>query len=299
MSKDYYETLGVSKDASKDEIKKAYKKLAKKYHPDINKESGSEDKFKEINEAFSVLSDDQKRAQYDRVGSDGMKYGNDFGGFGYSDFSGGAGFDFSDLGDIFDTFFGGGGGGGDFFGFGGGGRRRGPMRGRDLRVNIELTLEEVGAGVEKTIVVPKLETCSRCEGTGAKDPSDVHTCETCKGAGTVRRSKRTPFGMFQTTSPCPDCDGSGKRIKEYCELCDGDGRIQTNKKVTVKVPPGIEEGMQLKVSGEGEAGDQGAPSGDLFVLVRVKPHETFRREGPNLHTEHDISFGIAALGGEI
>lgn len=296
MSKDFYKTLGVDKSASKAEIKKAYKKLAKKYHPDLNKDNpNAEEKFKEINEAASVLGDDQKRQQYDQFGAEGMKYSNNMGGADFSDFfrGGQGGFDF---GDIFDSFFGGGGQGGFGGGFGG---RAGPRRGSDLRFDMEITLEEAFSGVEKTIMVPKLVTCPKCDGTGAKDPSDVKTCETCHGQGQVRRQQRTPFGVFQSTAPCPTCHGRGKQVKHLCEHCDGEGRVQKNAKVKIKIPAGVESNMRLRVAGEGEAGEQGAPTGDLYVVIHVKPHERFERDGNDLIVEEEISFAQASIGDEI
>ncbi|MFO7711203.1 MAG: molecular chaperone DnaJ [Candidatus Woesearchaeota archaeon] len=286
MSKDYYEVLGVDKNASKDDIKKAYKRLAKKYHPDINKEEGSADKFKEVNEAFSVLSDDQKRQQYDTFGSEGPQ-GGGFGGFDYSDFMGG-GFDF---GDIFESFF-----GGDPFG-----RRgpRGPQRGANLRFDLEITLEEAAFGETKTILVPKHEACEKCGGTGAKSPGDVKKCDTCHGAGYIKKTKRTPFGMFQTTSACSDCGGSGDIIKEFCPMCDGDGRVRKNKNIEIQIPKGVEDSMRLRVSNEGEAGEKGAPPGDLYVVLHIKPHEIFDRRGDDLYVEQRIKFSQAALGDEI
>lgn len=287
--KDYYKILGVDRNASKEEIKKAYKKLAKKYHPDINKEEGSSEKFKEINEAASVLGDDQKRQQYDQFGSEGMKYSSDMGGFDYSDFMGGS-FDF---GDIFDTFFG---GGGDFFG---GRRRGGPQRGADLRFDLEITLEDAAFGVKKDIIVPKLDTCEKCGGTGAESASDVKTCDACHGTGAQRTTRRTPFGVFATTSPCRECGGTGQRIRNPCHMCEGEGRVRKNKKVHVKIPEGVEEGMRLRVTGEGEAGEKGAPSGDLYVVLHIKKHDLFEREGNDIVLEVPISYAQAALGDEI
>lgn len=288
MSKDYYDILGVSKNASKEEIKKAYKKLAKKHHPDLNKSAGSEAKFKEINEAASVLSDDQKRANYDRFGSEGVRHGSGgssgfpgggFGGFGGGDF---------DFDDIFSSVFGG--------GFGGG-RQRGPQRGSDLQYELEISLKEAAEGVTKTINIHKLDTCEKCNGTGARDPSDVVTCPTCNGSGTVKRVQRTPFGMFQSTAVCSDCRGAGKSVKHPCSKCNGQGRYERSKKISVNIPAGIDNGMRLRVSGEGEAGDAG--SGDLYVVIRVKPHPMFIRNGNDLLIDVRVSFTLAALGGEI
>jgi molecular chaperone DnaJ len=295
MGKDYYKILGVEKGASKEEIKKAYKKLAKKYHPDLNKEEGSESKFKEINEAASVLGDEQKRQQYDQFGSDGMNFGQS--GFGGGDFNEffrggqGGGFDFED---IFDSFFGGGGM------FGGRGRgRRGSVRGSDLRYDLEITLEEAAFGVTKKIMVRKLERCSKCGGKGAVSDSDIKTCETCHGSGQVTQAKRTPFGIFQTTGPCSACHGQGKIIKNPCPMCDGNGRVEKEKKIEIKIPAGIEHMMRLRVSGEGEAGERGSPSGDLYVVVFIKEHEYFERHGDDIILEVPIPFTTVALGGDI
>ncbi len=288
--KDYYKILGVSKDASKEDIKKAYKKLAKKFHPDINKDPDAADKFKEVSEAASVLGDDQKRAQYDNYGSDGMKFSNDFGGFDFSDFMRGNSFDFDD---IFDSFF----GGGSIFG--GRGRPRGPGRGANLRFDLDITLEDAAFGVTKNIIVPKLERCTKCNGTGAESNSDIRTCDVCKGTGSVRQTRRTPFGIFATTSACDRCRGTGKVIKNHCTLCDGEGRIEKNKRIEIKVPEGVDEGMRLRVTGEGEAGEMGAPPGDLFVIIHVKPHEVFKREGNDIKLDYPIRFAQAALGDEV
>jgi molecular chaperone DnaJ len=283
MAKDYYETLGVGKGASKEEIKKAYKKLAKKYHPDINKDEHAEQKFKEINEAASVLGDDQKRQKYDQFGSAEPGMGG-MGGFDFSNFSQGEGFDF---GDLFDQFF------------GGGRRRQGPRRGSDLLYELDITLEEAAEGIEKTILVPRNETCTSCDGTGARTKSDLVTCDTCKGSGMLRKMRRTPFGMFASTTTCNVCHGQGKSIKEACESCDGAGLERHNRKIKVDIPQGIESGMRLRISEEGEAGEQGGPQGDLFVRVHVQEHEIFQRRGNDLYTEIPISFVMATLGGEV
>lgn len=285
--KDYYKTLGIDKDASKEEIKKAYKKLAKKYHPDLNKgDKTAEKKFKEINEAASVLGDDNKRSQYDQFGSEGMKFGGGQGGFG--GFSGG-GFDFND---IFDSFFGGG-----FGGFGGGSRgRRGPRQGNDLRYDIEITLEDVAKGLDKTIRIKKRDACHECEGKGGKG---VMTCGTCQGSGVVVSSKRTPFGMFQTQTPCGTCRGRGEVVKEVCEHCSGTGQEVREKTIKISVPPGVEDGTRLRMSGEGEAGEAGAPLGDLYIFIHVKEHEVFQRDGSDIYIEVPISYSQAVFGDKI
>ena len=245
--KDYYETLGVEKNATKEEIKKAYKKLAKKYHPDLNKGEGATEKFKEINEAAAVLGDDEKRSQYDQFGSAGDQF-QGFGGFDFSDFMSdisGSGFDFDN---IFDRFF------------GGGSRRRGPSRGPDLRYDIEITLEEAAKGVKKSITLPKLAKCDKCRGSGAESDSDIGTCPDCEGSGMYRRTQRTPFGVFSTVTTCRKCGGQGKYIKNECVNCDGTGVVKENRKISINIPAGAEEGTNLRVQGEGQAG-QSAKSG--------------------------------------
>jgi molecular chaperone DnaJ len=292
MSKDYYNVLGVDKSATKADIKKAYKKLAKKYHPDISQEADAETKFKEINEAAAVLGDDQKRAQYDQYGAEGMKYSNNMGGFDFSDFMRGGGFDFDD---IFDSFFGGG-NRGDIFGRGGRSRQN---RGRNLRFDIEIDLKEAAFGVTKTIVIPKLEKCSKCNGKGAVSDSDIKTCGTCHGTGMVKETKRTPFGIFATSRQCNVCGGVGKEIKNPCPVCDGDGREKKNKKIKIKIPAGVETGMRLQVQNEGEAGEFNGPSGDLFVMIHVQEHEIFERRGNDIVLELPVRFAQVALGDEV
>jgi molecular chaperone DnaJ len=286
--KDYYKILGVSKDASKEEIKKAYKKLAKKYHPDINKDNDAAEKFKEINEAASVLGNDQKRQRYDQFGTTANGFNNSQG-FDYSDFSSFAeGFDFED---IFDSFFGGN------FGFG---RRQSRQRsGSDLRYDIEIELEDAAFGTKKSIIVPKLDTCPECDGKGAKSNEDIETCPDCHGSGYVKKQTRTPFGIFATTTECRKCSGSGKFIKNPCRKCSGSGRVEVEKKITVEIPAGISDNNRIRLTGEGEAGFKGAPNGDLYVVVHINSHKIFEREGDDIHLEMPISFSIAALGGEI
>ncbi len=288
MAKDYYEILGVSKDASKEDIKRAYKRLAKKYHPDISKEDGAAEKFKEVSEAAAVLGDDQKRANYDQFGTADMSGG--FGG------QGGAGFDFSDfmsggsfdMGDIFDQFF------------GGGQRRRSRQkRGHDLRYDLEITLEEAAEGDKKHIVIPRMATCTKCDGSGAQSASDIKTCDTCNGSGVEKTTRRTPFGIFQQSTTCSRCRGEGKTIKNPCPVCDGEGRIQKNQKIEIEIPAGVETGTKLRVKGEGEAGYKGAPSGDLYVVIHVQEHDTFERDGNDIYISIPISFAQACLGDEI
>jgi len=289
MAKDYYEILGVSRDASKEDIKKAYKRLAKKYHPDLNKhDKDAAEKFKEINEAYSVLSDDKKRANYDRFGHAEYDAHHGFSGFG----SGFGGINI-DLGDIFgDSIF------DEFFGFSRS-KRKQPQRGADLRYDLEITLEEAAFGTDKHIIIPKLESCNACHGTGAKSPDDIKVCETCHGSGVHVRQQRTPFGIFQTQTTCSACKGTGKTIKKFCSVCDGHGRIEKTKKLIVKIPAGASDGMQLRLAGEGEAGELGSPPGDLYVVIHIKDHKIFSRKGNDLYIEVPISFTTAALGGEV
>jgi molecular chaperone DnaJ len=289
--KDYYRILGVGKGASKDEIKSAYKKLAKQYHPDLNKEQGTGEKFKEINEAASVLADDEKRKQYDQFGSDAFKYGTgqgqQHGGFDFS------GFDFSSFNDpfdfdsIFDSFFTGG---------AGGSRRRSSNRGRDLGYDLTINLKEVSEGVRKKIKVTKNDTCEACDGRGG---SGEENCPHCKGTGAYRETRRTPFGLFQTTTSCRHCSGTGVVFKEQCDECGGSGRVRNTKTIEVSIPSGIVEGARLRVNGEGEAGSRGGASGDLYIIIHVEEDERFEREGDDLVTETDISFVQAALGDKI
>lgn len=295
MSKDYYKILGVEKSASKEEIKKAYKQLAKKYHPDLNKgDDGSSEKFKEINEAASVLGDDNKREQYDQFGTTAESFGGrggfDFGSFDFSDFMGGS-FDF---GDIFDQFFGGG-----STGIFGGRRRRSPSRGSDLRYDMEITLEDAAFGTTKNIVIPRMEKCERCDGTGAQAKSDIINCETCHGTGVEKRTQRTPFGLFQSTTTCSKCGGEGRIVKDPCPVCDGEGRVKKTRKIEIKIPAGAETGTKLRITGEGEAGEKGAAAGDLYVVLYVQEHDVFERDGNDLFIEVPVSFVTAALGGEI
>ncbi|MEA2037388.1 MAG: molecular chaperone DnaJ [Nanoarchaeota archaeon] len=293
MAKDYYKVLGVEKNSTKEDIKKAYKKLAKKYHPDVSEESDAQDKFKEINEAAQVLGDDEKRQQYDQFGdADSFKQASGFRGFNANDFGFGdfASFDF---GDIFDQFFGGG------THFGTSRRRRQAARGSDLRYDMEINLEEAAFGVEKEISIPRNEQCPECNGSGAKSDSDIITCPDCNGNGAVRRTQRTPFGVFSTTATCGKCRGEGKYIKEECSDCDGTGIVHKRRKLKVKIPKGSEEGTNLRINGEGEAGARGASSGDLYIVLHMKDHKVFEREGDDINVKVNIPFTVAALGGEI
>jgi molecular chaperone DnaJ len=286
MAKDYYNILGVKKDAPKEEIKKAYKKLAKKYHPDLNKEQGADEKFKEVNEAAAVLGDDKKRQHYDQFGTADFG-GSDqgFSGFDFRDFGSGFGFDFDD---IFDTFFG-----------SGSNQRRGARRGADIEYQLEMTLEEAAAGIKKQILVPRLETCPTCNGSGAKSDRDIKTCDICHGSGSVTRRQRTPFGIFQSTSQCQRCHGQGKEIEVPCQECDGEGKVQKERKITVDVPAGVESGSRLRVAGAGQAGGAGAPAGDLYLYIAVQDHDIFQREGLDIYTEIPISYRNCCLGAQI
>lgn len=282
MSKrDYYEVLGIAKDASEREIKKAYKRMAMKYHPDRTKgDKALEDKFKEVSEAYEVLCDPQKRAAYDQFGHDGVDPSRT----GAGGFGGGA-----DFGDIFGDVF------GDIFGGGRRGGGRGPQRGADLRYNMELTLEEAVRGINKEIHIPTMVHCEQCNGSGAKSGSDVKTCPTCHGHGQVQMRQ----GFFAVQQVCPTCHGSGKIIKDPCSKCHGEGRYERDKKLSVKIPAGVDTGDRIRLSGEGEAGEHGAPAGDLYVQVHVKEHPIFTRDENNLYCEVPISFTQAALGGEL
>ncbi len=280
MTKDYYAILGVEKGATTEDIKKAYKKLAKKYHPDINKEAGATDKFKEINEAAAVLGDPDKRAQYDQFGSTGFE-GQQFSGFDFKDFAGNVNFD-----DIFDQFF-------SSFGFKTARRGR---PGRDLVAEVDVTLEDVAKGTTKEIEMQRMIPCDECSGKGG---TNFVQCSTCQGQGVVRHAKRTPFGMFATTTNCKNCKGTGEVPENTCEACDGEGRIVSREPVKVKVPAGIHDGMRLRVGGEGEAGEHGAAAGDLYVLVHVPEDKRFVRDGDDLVVEQPISFATACTGGEI
>ncbi|WP_313430682.1 molecular chaperone DnaJ [Siminovitchia terrae] len=283
MSKrDYYEVLGVSEDASKDEIKKAYRKLSKKYHPDINKEPGSDEKFKEITEAYEVLSDDQKKAQYDQFGHEGPQGG--FGGFGGgADFGGFSGFE-----DIFSSFF-------------GGGRRdpNAPRQGADLQYTMTLTFEEAIFGKETVVEIPREETCETCNGSGAKPGTSPETCQHCHGTGQLNVEQETPFGRIVNRRVCHHCQGTGKIIKDKCATCHGEGKVKKRKKINVKIPKGIDDGQQMRVSGQGEPGVNGGPPGDLFIVFHVRPHEFFERDGDDIYCEMPITFVQASLGDEI
>ena len=281
--KDYYDVLGVERGADEKAIKRAYKKLAMQYHPDRTKgDKAKEEKFKEIQEAYEILGDKEKRAAYDQYGHAAFEQGG-MGGGGF-----GGGFSGADFGDIFGDMF------GDIFGGGGRGRQR-VVRGEDLRYDIQITLEEAVKGTTKDIQINTLAHCDSCDGSGAEKGSKVETCPSCHGSGRVRRQQ----GFFVTEAVCPTCHGSGKKIEKPCKSCHGEGRVHKKKSLSVKIPAGVDTGNQLRLSGEGAAGENGAPAGDLYVVIHVKEHHIFERDGNNLYCEVPISFSMAALGGEI
>lgn len=285
--RDYYEILGVSKDASKDEIKRAYRKLSKQYHPDINKEPGADEKFKEISEAYEVLSDDTKRAQYDQFGHAGANQDFDgFGGFGGFSDAGFGGFE-----DILNTFFG-----------GGSTRRRNPnapRQGADIQYTMTLTFEEAVFGKETDIEIPREEECSTCHGSGAKPGTHPEECPYCHGSGQISTEQNTPFGRIVNRRVCHHCGGTGQVIKHKCPTCHGTGKVKKRKKIHIKIPAGIDNGQQLRVAGKGEPGINGGPNGDLYIIFQVKEHEFFERDSDDIYCEMPISFVQAALGDEI
>ena len=288
----YYDVLGVSKSAEKAELKKAYRTLARKFHPDVNKDPGAEEKFKEISNAYEVLSDEQKRQIYDTYGEAGLKGGmGGMGGFG------GQG-DFSNPFDLFESFFGGAGGMGGMGGMGGR-QQSGPLQGDDLRYDLEIDFKDAIFGIEKEFQVAHLETCGTCTGTGAKPGTSPQTCTTCGGNGQVMRTSRTPFGNFSQVSTCPTCGGSGQMITEYCPSCGGEGRVRNTKTVKLRVPPGVNNGSRLRVRGEGDAGPKSGPPGDLYVYISVRESASFKREGVNLYSTVTVSYVDAILGVEL
>ncbi|MFA4844470.1 MAG: molecular chaperone DnaJ [Candidatus Margulisiibacteriota bacterium] len=286
MKRDPYEILGVGKTASQEEIKRAYRNLARKYHPDVNKEAGSADKFKEINGAYQLLSDPQKRSQYDYYGQAGPA-GAGGGGFEGFDFGGAAGF--GEFGDLFDMFFGG----------QRGGQRSGPQRGEDLRYDLKITLEQAATGFDKDLDVLHYTACSACKGSGAKPGTAPVKCTACNGAGQVRKNQRTFLGNFTQIVPCPACRGTGQTIKSPCPTCGGSGREKKKHVVRLKVPAGIDSGYRLRVAGAGNAGDTGGPPGDLYAFITVEQHPLFNRDGANLYHRQAITFRQAILGDEI
>lgn len=292
MAKDYYDILGVNKNASDDEIKKAYRKLAHKYHPD--KSGGDAEKFKEINAAYQVLSDKSKRSQYDQFGQTfdqrgGGQPGGGFGGFDFSGFSGG-GQGFEGFEDIFSDIFGG--------GFGGGGRRTQKV-GRDIQIDVEINFEEMVSGATREVNLNKKTTCDVCKGTGGEPGSKEETCSTCHGAGQVRQQVRSMFGTFSQVTTCPSCQGAGKFYTEKCHKCKGEGSVKEQQTIRIEIPAGISDGQTISLSGYGEAGEKGAQSGDLFATVHVKPHPKFQRKGNNILSEEHIKISQAILGDKI
>lgn len=290
--RDYYEVLGVSKTATDDEIKRAYRQTAKKYHPDMNPgDKDAEVKFKEVNEAYAVLSDEEKKRIYDQYGHAGLEGGMGGGAGGFGGFSN---FDFGDIGDIFGSFFGGAGG------FGGGSsRRNGPMRGEDIAYRITLSFEEAAFGCKKDISYGRIEKCSDCGGTGAEKGTAAETCQQCHGTGQIRVTQKTMLGMMQTTRPCDACRGTGKFIKTPCKNCSGKGYVKLTKKLSISIPAGIDDGERVGVTGQGNEGRNGGPAGDLIIVVNVKPHSIFKRDGYNIYCDVPISYAEAALGAEL
>ncbi|MBE9214879.1 molecular chaperone DnaJ [Plectonema cf. radiosum LEGE 06105] len=284
MARDYYEILGVSRDADKEEMKSAYRRLARKYHPDVNKEPGAEERFKEINRAYEVLSEPETRARYDRFGEQGV---SGAGAAGYQDFG-----DMGGFADIFESIF---------SGFAGGTgqsqrRRSGPVRGDDLRLDLKLDFREAVFGGEKEIRISHLETCDVCSGSGAKPGTRPRTCSTCSGSGQVRRVTRTPFGSFTQVSTCPTCNGQGMVVEDKCDACEGKGANQVTKKLKITIPAGVDNGTRLRISNEGDAGTRGGAPGDLYVYLFVNEDEEFQRDGINVLSELKVSYLQAILG---
>lgn len=285
--RDYYEVLGVSKGASDSELKKAYRKLAKQNHPDLNPgDKAAEARFKEINEAYEVLSDSEKRSKYDQFGHAGVdpNFGGGDGGFG--------GFD---MGDIFSSFFGG------FGGFGGEqrGARTGPQKGSDVRISISITLEEAAFGCKKEISISHMEACDTCKGTGSAEGTTAEICPNCHGTGSVRVQQRTMFGSMSTTTVCPNCRGEGKIIHQPCKSCNGKGAVRKKKNISINIPAGIDEGQAISLRGQGDIGKNGGSPGDLIVGIQIQPHPQLRRKGTTIYLDHSISFIQAALGAEL
>ena len=291
QKRDYYEVLGVSRGASEDEIKKAYKKMARKYHPDLNPgDKTAEEKFKEVNEAYEVLSDADKKARYDQYGHAGVDPNFGAGGFG-GGFDGS--FDFGDLGDIFGSFFGG--------GFGGVRRTNpnAPQRGESIRMSIAISFEEAAFGCEKAVTVERYETCDTCHGNGCAPGTSPEVCPDCHGTGTVQVRRQTPMGVFATSSPCPKCGGKGRIIHQPCKDCRGSGMVRKKKTIQASIPAGIDNGQTISIRGQGNAGKNGGPAGDLLITITVRPHELFRREGTSVLCEAPITFTQAVLGAEL
>ena len=291
QKRDYYEVLCVSRGASEDEIKKAYKKMARKYHPDLNPgDKSAEEKFKEVNEAYEVLSDADKKARYDQYGHAGVDPNFGAGGFG-GGFDGG--FDFGDLGYIFGSFFGG--------GFGGGRRTNpnAPQRGESIRMSIAISFEEAAFGCEKEVTVERYETCDTCHGSGCAPGTSPEVCPDCHGTGTVQVRRQTPMGVFATSAPCAKCGGKGRIIHQPCKDCRGSGMVRKKKTIQASIPAGIDNGQTISIRGQGNAGKNGGPAGDLLITITVRPHELFRREGTSVLCEAPITFTQAVLGAEL
>ena len=288
--RDFYEVLGVNRGAGDDEIKKAYRKEAKKYHPDLHPgDKEAEAKFKEVNEAYEVLSDKEKKARYDQFGHAGVDPNYGAGGGAGGGFGG-----FDDFGDIFSNIFGGG-----FGGFGGGQRRNGPVRGNDIRSSVVISFEEAAFGCKKTVEVTRQENCKTCNGTGAKPGTSPIKCKKCNGTGRIRTQTRTPFGIMANETVCPDCRGAGTVVVDPCRDCRGTGRVRKTSKIEIKIPAGINDGQSMQIPGQGEMGTRGGPSGDLLVTIRIKPHEIFKREEYDVYIDIPVTFAQAALGDTI
>ena len=287
MARDYYEVLGVDRNASQDEIKKAFRKKARQYHPDVNRDNPkeAEEKFKEANEAYEVLSDDTKKAQYDQYGHDAFTQG---GGASAGGFQGGFGGQAGGFGDIFDMFFG-----------GGGRQQQGPQKGNDLREDIDISFEDAAFGKSMDITVHRHEECDHCHGTGGEPGSKVDTCPNCRGTGQDSVVQNTPFGQMRTQRTCSKCHGSGKIIEKKCSKCRGEGQVIAKRKIAIKVPPGVDNGSRLRVANEGEPGILGGPKGDLYVYIYVRPHKEFERNGNDVVSRVNISFAQAALGATV
>ena len=287
--RDYYEVLGISKGASEDEIKKAYKKMARKYHPDLNPDNKeAEEKFKEVNEAYEVLSDPNKKARYDQYGHAGVDPNFGAGGAGFD-----GNFDFGDLGDIFGSFFGG--------GFGGGRRTNpnAPQRGESIRLSLTISFEEAAFGCEKEVTVERMEQCGTCSGSGCAAGTTPEVCPDCHGSGQVQVRRQTPMGVFATSSPCGRCGGKGKIIHQPCPDCRGTGAVRKRKTIKASIPAGIDNGQTISIRSQGHAGKNGGPAGDLLITITVRPHELFRRENTSVLCEAPITFAQAALGAEL
>ncbi|MFN2190597.1 MAG: molecular chaperone DnaJ [Candidatus Promineifilaceae bacterium] len=280
--RDYYEILEVDRNASKEDLKKAYRRLARRYHPDVSSEDGSDERFKEINEAYEVLSNDNSRAAYDRFGHAGVKGA---GGAGYGDFSGFGGFS-----DIFEDFF---------AGFGGRSRRSGPRRGADLRYDLTITFEEAVFGVEKEIQVRRPELCPNCNGRGAEPGTVPIGCTNCSGTGEVRQMRQSFLGSFVNVTTCPVCEGTGETFPNPCSVCHGSKQVQQTRTLNVKVPPGVDNDTQIRLAGEGTPGSAGGPPGNLYVVLHVSKHDYFQRKGDDIILEMEVNIAQAALGDEI